>query len=139
MRFTSTGDKPWFPEVGMHLAAEMRPHVVPDTSVPLMSEPGDIDWRNDDFLTGTRIRLGEDSAIVIDKHASTGPAERRIVLHGRTLVYRENKGRIFQRPRSVDQRPPVGRRRRAPRVHVGRDTNEYFRTLECKFSNRLRE
>ena len=59
------------------------------------------------------------------------------MLQAGPLVGRHHVGDVLQRPAAVDDRPPVHRRRRAPRVHVGRHADQHLRPLQGQLADRL--
>ena len=92
-----------------------------------------------DLLARAGVGLGQDAAVVVDDHAPARPGERRVVRQARPLVRGHDEGDVLQRPAAVDDRPPVHRRRRAPRVHVRRDADQHLRPLQRQLADRLGE
>jgi hypothetical protein len=60
----------------------------------------------------------------LDDLAAAGPRVGRIVPQARALVGGNDEGRVLERAAAVDDGPPAHRFGRAPRIHVGRDTNQ---------------
>ena len=102
-------------------------------------ERGQIDRADDDLFARPRIGLGQDAAVEVDDHAAARPRERRIILGARPLVGGHDEREILGGPGAVEEGPPVERRRRAPRVHVGRDPNQDLGAGECEGTDRLGE
>ena len=46
------------------------------------------------------------------------------------LIGRDDVAHVFGRSGAVEERPPVHWRRRAPRVHVGRESAQHFGAFE---------
>src|SRR5262249_4588664 len=113
---------------GVGFGPEMSEHMVAAAALALGPQRRQVDWAENDLLTGPRVGLGQNAAIVVHEHAAAGPGERRIMLRPRPLVGRHHVGQVFQRPAAVDYRPPIQRWRRAPRVHVSRYANQHLRS-----------
>ena len=79
----------------MRFGSKMRSGVVAQSTSALMTKSFDIDWRNHDPLARTGVGLRKHAAVVVDDHAGSGPTERRIVPHRRTLVGGDDVGRIL--------------------------------------------
>src|SRR5437867_2110719 len=106
------------PQAGRLNTSSVGEHIVPPAALTLAAEGGKIDRTDDDSLAGTALGLREDAPVVVDDHAPAGPTERRVVAQRARLVGGDDEGKVFDRARAVDQRPPIHRRLRAPRVHV---------------------
>src|SRR5262245_14969281 len=100
---------------------------------------GEVNWSNHDLLAGPGVSLTQNSTVIVDYHAPSWPAERRIVLCLRSLIAGDDVRQVLQRAASVHHRPPVHGRRRAPRVHVRRHTNQHLGPSECELPDRFGE
>ena len=74
----------------------------------------EVDRSDDDALARAGRRLGEEAAVGVDDHRASGPREGRVVREGRALVRGHDEGVVLDRAAAVDDRPPVGGRRRHP-------------------------
>ena len=97
----------------------------------------DIDLGDDDFFSWSWIGLGENAAVEIDDHRAARPRKGRIVPQLGSLVGGEHIRRVFQGTTAIDRRPPIHRRRRTPRVHIGRDANENFGAVGRELAQRF--
>src|SRR5947209_1698942 len=101
----------------------------------LVPERGDVNGRDDDSLARPRTRLGEHAPVEVYDHAAARPGVRGVVLQARALVGGDDVGRVLNGAAAVDDSPPVHRRRRAPRVHVGGDTNQDLRAVRGELAD----
>ena len=58
---------------GICLGAQVRQHVVPDACVALMTHGGDVYRRHDDPFAWTGRRVSQQTAVVVDDLAASGP------------------------------------------------------------------
>ena len=67
------------------------------------------------------------------------PRVRRVVPQARALVRGDHVRHVLDRARAIDERPPVHRLGRAPRIHVRRNANEHFGAVRGQLPDRLRK
>ena len=121
----------------MGLRPQVPQHVVPGPPLALRPQRRHVHRRHHDLLARPGVGLGQYPPVVIHHHAAARPRERRVVVRRRRLVRRHDVGYVFQRPTTVHHRPPVHRRRRAPRVHVRRHPHQHLRTAQRQLADRL--
>ena len=76
-------------------------------------------------------------AVEVDDLAAARPRVRRIVAQARALVGGDDEGDVLERAAAVDDRPPVHRLGRAPRIHVGRDADQHLGAVGRELADRL--
>ena len=108
----------------IRLGAQVRQHVMAAARGALVAQRGDVDRRDDDPFAGAGRGFGEHAAVEVDHLTAAGPRVRRIVFQARALIRRDDVSDVLERAAAIDDRPPVHRLGRAPRIHVSRDANQ---------------
>src|SRR5262245_26628886 len=104
-----------------------------------MAKGRDVNWRDNDSLTGPGRSFRQDSAVEVYDLAPSWPRIRRRKLQAGSLIGGRYIGDVLERPAPVDYGPPVHWLGRPPRVHVSRYPYQYFRAIRRQLADRLRK